>query len=259
MGALNSSDTSQEFPDVQRDSDRPGSEDLCDLANLDYNLTTPNQPSQIAVDDHHLSETVVKGDVFSGHVNDFRYESERCETTALNDDAKVNESCLSKFMSSEVQPCGLPFDRGRYKTISEPISERSHCGISPSGPDFPFGSGLPQLTRCGSRTCDDFLSVNDPTHMSEARTQSVGALNSDVSECRTQSVGALNFDEMTFSHSRTGGTPNSRADAPSLKHRSPPGQARTAVMVSSKPGSDESDFSSLSDHNLLTFGGCTEG
>ena len=95
--------------------------------------------------------------------------------------------------------------------------------------------------------------------MSEARTQSVGALNSDVSECRTQSVGALNFDELTFSHGRTGGTPNSGADAPSLKHRSPPSHSRTAVMGSSKPDSDESDFSSLSDHNLLTFGGCTEG
>ena len=125
MGVLHSSDTSQEFPDVQRDSDRPGSEDLCDLTDLDYTLATPNQPSQIADDDHHLSETVVRGDVFSGHVNDVRYRSERCETTALNDGAKVNESCLFKFMSSEVQPCGLPFDRGRRKTISE----RSHGGF----------------------------------------------------------------------------------------------------------------------------------
>ena len=56
-GVLHSSDTSQEFPDVQRDSDRPGSEDLCDLTNLDYNLTTPDQPSQIAVDDHHLRDS----------------------------------------------------------------------------------------------------------------------------------------------------------------------------------------------------------
>ena len=217
--------------------------------------------------------------MFSGHVNDFRYESERCETTALNDDAKVNESCLSKFMSSEVQPCGLPFDRGRCKTISE----RSHCGISPSGPDFPLCSGLPQLTRCGSRTCDDFLSVNDPTHMSEARTQSVGALNSDVSECRTQSVGALNsddihvgssthmpegrtqsvgvlnYDGLTLRHDRTGSVTSAGADAPSLKHQSPPGPAGTAVIDSSKPDGDESDFSSFSDHNLLTFGGYTEG
>ena len=93
---------------------------------------------------------------------------------------------------------------------------------------------------CGS----DDLPVGSSTHMPEGRTQSVGALNSD---------------ELTFSHGRTGGSANSGADAPSLKHRSPPGQARTAVMGSSKPDSDESDFSSLSDHNLLTFGGCTEG
>ena len=95
--------------------------------------------------------------------------------------------------------------------------------------------------------------------MPEFRTLSVGALNSDVPECCTQSVGALNSDELTFSHGRTRGTANSGADAPSFKHRSPPGQARTAVMGSSKPDSDESDFSSLSDHNLLTFGGDIEG
>ena len=72
-------------------------------------------------------------------------------------------------------------------------------------------------------------------------------------------MGALNSDELTFSYGRTGGSANSGAGAPSLKHQSPPGQARTAVMNRSKHDGDESDFSSLSDHNLLTFGGCTEG
>ena len=72
-------------------------------------------------------------------------------------------------------------------------------------------------------------------------------------------MGALNSNELTFSHGRTGGSANSGTDAPGLQHQSPPGQAGTAVMDSFKPDDDESDFSSLSDHNLLTFGDCTEG
>ena len=65
VGVLDSCDTLHEFPDVQRDPDRRGSEDLCDTANLDYSWTTPDQPSQIVVDDRHLSEIVVRGGMCS--------------------------------------------------------------------------------------------------------------------------------------------------------------------------------------------------
>ena len=96
----------------------------------------------------------------------------------------------------------------------------------------------------------------------------MGALNSDdlpvgssthMPEGRTQSLVALNSDGLIFSHVRTGGSANSGADAPSLKHQSPLGQTGTAVMDSSKPDGDESHVSSLSDHNLLTFKDSTEG
>ena len=78
-------------------------------------------------------------------------------------------------------------------------------------------------------------------------------------ECRTRPMGGLNSDGLSLRHGRKGGITSAGADAPSLNHQSPPGPAGTAVMDSSKSDGDESDFSSFSDLNLLTFEDCIMG
>ena len=51
MPAEKLGDTSQEFPEVQLNPDRPGSAGPFDFTTLDYNLTKPDRPSQHSVGD----------------------------------------------------------------------------------------------------------------------------------------------------------------------------------------------------------------
>ena len=148
MPAEKLGDTSQEFPDVQLNPDRPGSAGPFDFTTLDYNLTKPDRPSQHSVGDqvpsspdddglsdnpnditqedmevlrhaHDLSETVVGGDLFSGHVihHGVKYDSIRADYIRVRVDKlvsmrledvfnDVNGKCTGKVMVNNSK--GIP-------------------------------------------------------------------------------------------------------------------------------------------------------